>query len=161
MQAFQPQSTGFGGFLKDLKGGVSDIHGKMENAGVGKLFKGASMAQGLLDAYHGSDNPRNLTHAQAANRGMIPRDAPGIQTIGASNSGAAQQVALTPRSQAPNPFSPTATLSQQFTPSNPQGSADVDEKLKKVLEALGEDPEPKYQSRAMELAESLARDAQR
>ena len=78
-----------------------------------------------------------------------------------TTQGAANQVALAPRSQAPNPFSPTATLSQQFTPSNPQGSADVDERLKKLLEALGEEPEPKYQSRAMELAESLARDASR
>ena len=40
MSQFQPQSTGFGGFLKDLKGGVSDIHGKMENAGVGSYLRG-------------------------------------------------------------------------------------------------------------------------
>lgn len=160
MSAFQPQSSGFGSMINDLKGGISDIHGKMENAGVGKLFKGASMAQGLLDAYRGTA-PRDMTHAQAANRGITPRDAPGVQTIGASNSGAANQVALAPRSQAPNPFSPTATLSQQFAPSNPQGSADVDERLQKVIEALGGEPEPKYSSRAMELAESLARDTNR
>jgi len=160
LAAVTPPPSGFGSMVNGLKAGVSDIHGKMEGAGVGKLFKGANMAQGLLDAYQGAA-PRDMTHAQAANRGITPRDAPGVQTIGASNSGAAQRVALAPRSQAPNPFSPTATLSQQFAPSNPEGSPDVDEKLQKIIEALGGEPEPKYASRAMELAESLSRDAAR
>ena len=94
---------------------------------------------------------------------MIPRDAPGVQTIGASNAGAAQSVQLAPRSAAPNPFSPAATLSQFAT--EPKGSADVDRRLEKILDALGEDGKADagmgYQSRAMELAETLARDAQR
>lgn len=160
LAAVTPPPSGFGSMVNNLKAGVSDIHGKMEGAGVGKLFKGASMAQGLLDAYQGTA-PQDMTHAQAANAGITPRDAPGVQTIGASNAGGANQVALAPRRDAPNPFSPTATLSQQFTPSNPQGSADVDEKLQKVIEALGGEQANSNTSRAMELAESLARDAQR
>lgn len=160
MTQFQQPSSGFGGMLDSLKGGVSNIHGKMENAGVGKVFKGAQTVQGLLDAYNGTA-PQDMSHAQAANAGIAPRDAPGVQTIGASNAGAAGQVALAPRRDAPNPFSPTATLSQQFTPSNPQGSADVDEKLQKVIEALGGQQADSNTSRAMELAESLARDAVR
>ncbi len=160
LAAVTPPPSGFGSMLDGLKGGVSNIHGKMESAGVGKIFKGASMAQGLLDAYQGTA-PQDMSHAQAANAGVAPRDAPGVQTIGASNAGAAGQVALAPRREAPNPFSPTATLSQQFTPSNPQGSADVDEKLQKVIEALGGQQADSNTSRAMELAESLARDAVR
>ena len=161
MSAFQPgmnaSSSKFGSMLNDLKGGVSNIHGKMENAGVGKIFKGANMLQVLNDAYNGVGLGGG-THAQAANR---PRDAPGVQPIGPSNAGAAQPVSLAPKS-APNPFSPTATLSQ-MNPSEMQGPAspDVEEKLQKILSALDGTDDTQYQSRAMELADSLARDANR
>ena len=114
------------------------------------------MIKGLSDAYYGPGS--GGTHAQAANR---PRDAPGVQPIGPSNAGAVQPVSLAPRA-APNPFSPTATLSQ-MNPSKMQGPAspDVEERLQKILSALDGTDDTQYQSRAMELADSLARDANR